>query len=371
MSQNAARMPGQAKTLAFGAIIAVVGTALPKGAAGQPEPTGASSSGKPGPIAEASPEAFIARGVEHRRRREDASARAAFERAWLLGGAPRALAQLALAEQALGFWREAHEHLTEALSHAGDAWIAANQKTLTAALEEISSRLGTVELSCNVEYAEVMVDGRLVGRTPLVGGLRLVAGRSVIEVRAEGYFDMARQVQVDAGGISRVNFSLTRITPAASAAAATPETVVPVPSVLDAAGRRGSNAPLRGSPPSLAASDGAGAAREVLTYTSAGLAALGAAVGVTGYVIREVNVRLYNDDERCDQQLGPPRSRECEAEFSAWQRGEVIAIAGSAAAGVFGLTALYLWWTRPATAGAEAGLACALEPAFIRCGSAF
>ncbi len=97
---------------------------------------------------------------------------AAFERAWALGGSFRALAQIALAEQALGHWREAYEHLASALRHTDDPWISAHHATLDVALREIASRLGAVEVSCNVHGAEVRVDGRVVGKTPLAESVR-------------------------------------------------------------------------------------------------------------------------------------------------------------------------------------------------------
>jgi hypothetical protein len=320
-----------------------------------------------------SPEVLMARGIEFRKRREDRLALAAFERSWTLGGAPRALAQLALAEQALGFWREAHAHLEQALNRDEDPWISEHQPALRVALNEIASHLGTVEINCNVDGAEVRVDGRIVGHTPLQQPLRLVAGKSVVEVGVDGYFDMARQVQVDAGGIARVSFNLTQMTPPQALASTSPPPVSRAPLASSVPATSDPAAPFAPMPmpaPASVSRDQSNSGRDLLTYTSTGLAALGAAVGVTGYVIREVNVRLYNDDTRCAQLIGPPRSVECGAEFAAWQRGELLAIAGSSAAGVFGLTALYLWWSRPDTE-TEGGLACAVGATSITCGSDF
>lgn len=368
MLHNAASMRGLRTALAVGAMVAAASSAVSTVSA---EETDQRTNEADGALESESPEALIAEGIEHRRRREDTLARSAFERAWALGGAPRALAQLALAEQALGFWREAHEHLLEALEHVDDPWISAQKKTLALALKEISSHLGTVELSCTVDGAEVRIDGRLVGHTPLVMPLMLVAGKSVVEVRADGYFDMARQVQVDAGGISRVNFSLTPITPPAPMLAGAAEPALPSALRFDASAARDTLTPRAAPPPAQAPPDGGESTRELLTYASAGLAALGAAIGITGYVIREVNVRLYNDEARCSRDLGTPRSLECESEFAAWQRGEVMAIAGAATAGVFGLTAAYLWWTRPAVADAHGGLSCAVGAGSVSCGGVF
>ncbi len=315
------------------------------------------------------PETLIAQGVEFRKRREDRAALTAFERAWKLGGAPRALAQLALAEQALGLWREAFEHLELALNRIDDDWIASHHTTLELALGEIASRLGTVEISCDVDGAEVKVDGRSVGRTPLQHPLRLVAGQSIVQVVADGYFETARPVQVDAGNISRVSLSLTPIAVPAFTATA-PVSVAPSPPPLEVSQQRDTLAPKAALTPLSEPAESGPSTRDVLAYTSLGLAGLGATVGVAGYAIRETNISSYNDDARCDQQQGPRRSVECKGEYAAWQNGELMAIVGSSAAGVFGLTALYLWWSRP-DAGAANQLSCAVTGPGISCGSAF
>jgi hypothetical protein len=315
-----------------------------------------------------SPEALIARGIEFRKRREDRLALAAFERAWMLGGSPRALAQLALAEQSLGLWREAFEHLENALSRADDPWISAHHATLEVALGEIVSRLGTVEISCNIDGAEVKVDGRSVGPTPLRKSLRVVAGKSVVQVVAQGYFDMARHVHVEAGGISRVSFSLTPIS--ASEAAAVPAAPALTPPPLAASPPQELILPRAVRARVSESADENTSTRDLLTYTSAGLAALGVTLGVTGYVMREIKAGQYNNDARCAQHEGVPRSIECKDELEAGHRAELIAITGASAAGLFGLTALYLWWSRP-EADASADLSCAIVGAAVICGSAF
>jgi hypothetical protein len=271
------------------------------------------------------------RGIELRKAGDDRGALDAFERAYALTASAEARAQAALAEQALGRWVEAREHLQEALAQSNDPWIVEHRKTLVLAQEEIDSRLGVLEVSCNIAGAQVYVDDRLRGRTPLAEPLRLIAGQSVLKLSARGHFDLVRQVQVDAHGLARVDVTLT---PLPSEPSAT------VPASAGVATRDTS--------------------RDMLLYTSVGLAAVGASVGLTGYVIREVNVRKYNDDTRCAQLEDVRRSDECRGEYSAWRRGETIAIAGFAAGGVFGGLALYLWLDRAGTP----------EPPRVSCGIA-
>jgi tetratricopeptide (TPR) repeat protein len=277
-------------------------------------------------------EALIEQGTAFRKQGDDRGALAAFQRAWALDPSPHALAQLALAEQALGQWLQADRHLHEALQESGDPWIQLHRTTLEAAQREIVSQLGSVEISCNLAGAEVLVDGRSVGRTPLGARVRVVAGQSVIQVSAQGYFDAVRRVQVDPGSLSRVDVTL----------------------VAD------------GNP----ATASGGGTRQVLMYGSLGLAALGVAVGVTGYWVREVNVRAYNDDAQCARQAGVPRSQECPHEASAWHTGEAMAIAGFSAGAVFGALGLYLGLNPAETADASYQ-ACVVGPASLLCSGSF
>src|SRR5262245_7061850 len=64
-------------------------------------------------------EALIKSGVSLREQGKDEAALREFQRAHELSRAPRALAQIALAEQALGRWIDAEAHLEEALTAAG------------------------------------------------------------------------------------------------------------------------------------------------------------------------------------------------------------------------------------------------------------
>jgi tetratricopeptide (TPR) repeat protein len=309
-------------------------------------------------------EMLISQGTELRKRGDDARALDAFERAWAVSHSARALAQVALAEQALGRWLEAHQHLQEALRDTADPWIIAHRTTLSAALNEIASQLGAVEITCNVVGAEVRIDGRLIGRTPLVGSVPVLAGQSVIQVSADGYFEVARRVQADAGSLSRVDVRLIQdVAPALSGQSngVSPVGVTPT---------RAEPAPEPAAVPRPALETGS-APRDIVMYTSLGLAALGVTVGATGYVIREVNVRLYNDDARCAMDRGTRRSEECKDEAAAWRSGEVAAIGGFAAAGVFGALGLYLWFNRPETP-ASGDVACAFDPSIaLRCGGRF
>ncbi len=289
---------------------------------------------------------FIERGVQLRKAGADREALAAFERARALEDSAEVLAQIALAEQALGRWVEAEEHLARALNLPGeDAWISKHRPSLETALREVQARLGMLEVSCNVAGAELRLDGRALGHTPLAQPVRLMAGESVIQISAPGYFEVTRLVQVDAGNLSRVEVVLIpRPSPSGdrqgTVRAEPPGTELPARELLQEA-RRGARTPVADSGPTR------NSASSVLMYTSLGLAVAGVALGTTGYVMRETNVRLYNDDSRCSTTLGVRRSQECPSEAAAWHRGEVLAIAGFSAAAAFGSAALVLWLEQP------------------------
>ncbi|MBK8695071.1 MAG: hypothetical protein IPN17_23025 [Deltaproteobacteria bacterium] len=69
-------------------------------------------------------------GVELRRAHRDEEALAHFTRAYGQTRSPVAQAQMGLAEQALGRWVEAEEHVRRSLEAATDPWILRNREAL-------------------------------------------------------------------------------------------------------------------------------------------------------------------------------------------------------------------------------------------------
>jgi tetratricopeptide (TPR) repeat protein len=257
------------------------------------EPRPADSAGA-SPVEQQRPagaDALIARGIQLRKAGDDRAALAAFEQAYAASGSAQALAQMALAEQALGRWVAALLHLERALAVRGDRWIDGHRSTLEAAREEIASRLGQLEVSCNVPGALVEIDGEPIGQTPLSRAQPVVAGLSVVKV-------------------------------------------------------------------------------SVLMYSSLGLGAAGLALGVTGYVVREINISEYNDDSKCRVQPGIWRSEECPDQYDAYRRGQTLAIVGFATAAVFGGVGLYLWLDRPEERTRQA-LGCSMSLGGVRCAGRF
>jgi hypothetical protein len=81
----------------------------------------------------------------------------------------------------------------------------AQMEELAVAMFEPKSYRGSIELDCPVAGAEVLLDGKPVGVTPLVGPLGdLPAGEHRLQVRREGHLPFEGQVRVPVGESVRV-----------------------------------------------------------------------------------------------------------------------------------------------------------------------
>lgn len=179
-------------------------------------------------LAHASPrvDELLSQGVELRRQGNDAAALERFREAHKLEPGPRTLAQMGLAEQALGFWMAADRHVRLALETAQDPWIRKHRPALEQALTLIDSHLTQLHITGSPDGAEVLVDGEAVGTLPLTKPLRVSQGTVVVDVRAKGYVPISRPLQIAPGMTGREHFALQPL-PAKTAAG------VPEPQPLD------------------------------------------------------------------------------------------------------------------------------------------
>ena len=143
-------------------------------------------------------EALIHQGLEMRRARRDVEAVALFQRAYEIRATPRARAQIALAEQSLGRWIAAEADLRAALE-SSDAWVLRNREALQSALDFVSSHLGWLTVSSNVQGARIAVNGADIGAVPMKAPVRVVAGSAPLHVEADGYVPTDRVVHVEPG----------------------------------------------------------------------------------------------------------------------------------------------------------------------------
>ncbi len=238
-------------------------------------------------------EAGFDQGRALRAAHRDEEALAVFRRLYEATHEPRALAQIALAEGALGQWVTAEEHLLAALA-SPDGWVTRHRALLTGARDEIATHVGDLVVACETPGSELWIDGRRVASLPLARPLRVVAGTATVEVRAAGYVTAARSVSIAAGGLAREPVSLVAVAPVPVVAVVTPPPVVVVtpPPVV--------HRPVVVAPPALPPRPAPSSGRRTAAWaTAAGAVVLGATAGVL-YGLGRGAVADYNESpENC------------------------------------------------------------------------
>lgn len=150
---------------------------------------------------------LVVEGQELRKAGRDEEALAKFRKAQDLAPTPRTLAQVALAEQALGLFPTAEKHLDEALAATKDPWIAKHRQTLEDARKNVADRLGSLDVRTSVPAA-LLLDGEALGSTPLTAPLRVAVGPHTLVVTAEGFERGTRSITVERGALARETFTL-------------------------------------------------------------------------------------------------------------------------------------------------------------------
>jgi hypothetical protein len=266
---------------------------------------------------------LIRKGLDLRQKGQDEAALQEFRRAYEFSKSGRALAQIALAEQALGRWLEAESHLTEALTRTEESWIGKNKKHLSQALNDIQGHLGSLDLSGEVKEGTVKIDGVQAAVLPLNAPLRVPAGSVALEVQAVGYLPIFRNVVVPARGLAREHLTFVAV------AVAKPLPQVRQASVAGSVSKEGEK-PLQ-PPPTW----GPGRTAGVIV----GVAALGAlGAGVAFHLMRESKAKSYKHD--CQGVDLPPAN--CDSRYDSVNTYGYIAIGGYAGGAVLAGLATYL-----------------------------
>lgn len=289
-------------------------------------------------------DALVRRGVELRQRGDDAGALAELQRAHARSEEPRVLAQLALAEQAMGRWLDADRHLRAALRSDADPWIARNRPALHQAEEQLGAHLGRLRVAGAVEGAEVYANDERVATLPMAEPARVVAGTNVIEVRAAGYVTMTRRVQVEPGQESRETFAFVREAPAVTPAAP--------------------SASLRLAPPGEPEVARGGGAQRAFAWASLATGAAGVGLGVFALMRRDGLVSQYDQrrDPVCPGTSSLTQPTVCASTLDDINAMQALAIGGFVGGGALALASVVLFATLPSTAESPRGLAS------VRCG---
>lgn len=139
--------------------------------------------------------ALTQQALRYRRHHEDERALELLQEAYRIEPTPHTLAQMALAEQAVGRWAEAERHLVDALrSNDEDSWMAMHRRQLQRQVPVIRGHLGRVFIEGAPSGAEVFVGDRRVAVLPQAEPIRLPLGSAELVIRAAGYNPVTRTV---------------------------------------------------------------------------------------------------------------------------------------------------------------------------------
>lgn len=279
------------------------------------------------PGADAEAEALITRGIGLREQGKDDEALGLFRAAYTKSPSPRAGAQVALAEQALGLWVAAEADLVRALAVESDPWILKNRAALEGALAVIRRRLGSLEVRGN-EGADVVLDGVRLGTLPSAAPFRVEAGKRSLELRAKGFHPTTRAIEVPAGGVARETVTLVALSVDAAASAAA------------------------GSPRDDESRSDPGRTQRLLGWTFAGIGGALLVTGGVGFVVRKGRVDDYNSSS-CPG-LGAAQPAECDDKIESARTWLTVSIVSLIAGGVFTIGGITLMATAPRRATSAA-----------------
>lgn len=304
-------------------------------------------------------DALIREGIAFRRSGDDASALKRFQQAYELGKTPRALAQMGLAEQALGRWAPADQHLRQAIEARDDAWIRKNRASIDEALAVVAGHVGRIEINGLPPGAEVRVDGELVGKLPLAHPVTVTSGGVAVEVRAPGYVPIVRAATVSARTLTRETFTLQPLSPTAEQpVVAAHAGRAPVEPAATSSGAESDSSPEPDGPPGGA--DGSGrSTRRVLTWTAGGLSVASLAFGVFEHLAWQRKVDSFGSMTGCGASRMNRGDPGCEQIYDDGQRARLLAFVGYGLAGAFAATALVLYLTDGGSGAEPAKVACA------------
>jgi hypothetical protein len=306
-------------------------------------------------------EAILKRGNDLRAKGRDRQALEEFQRAALISDSPRVTAQIALAEQALGLWVEASVDITKALAANDDPWIAKNRVALERARGTIREHVATVEIWGTPDGAEVLVDGKVVGRLPDVGPVGVAADEVELQVRAPGYVDSNRTLRTHIGSLVREHVDLRKSaravmeeSPGAATGRLEPQPNEPPPRPRNDVGAAG---PHDVPPPSASPSS-----RTPLVLALSGVAVAALGFGVFEHVTWRNKVSSFGSME-CDAARSDRGGAPCAQLYDAGNQAHTLAIAGYVAGGALAVTALIIHLTQPDDLpGNQARVACAIAP---------
>lgn len=272
-----------------------------------------------------------------------------FREVFEAGHLPRTQARLGLAETALGRWVSAEHDLQTALGAASDPFISANRAALETTLATVRAHLGSLEVLCPQHGAEVWIEGRLAASLPLTAPMRVAAGSTPMEIRAEGYYPVVRTVTVAPGQIVRESVELM------------PVRTIPVQAIREVAAPQGALrvTPLPVTTP-VEEPGGRGHTRRVAGWWTLGGAALMAVGGGVALGVQRNVGSQFNAD--CSAMYDDELSADCASRRSSANTAGALAVTGLAVGGALAVVAAVLLFPTTSTSNRRATALCGAGP---------
>jgi hypothetical protein len=131
----------------------------------------------------------------------------AYDKAYAISHDPAILYNRARADQALGDYPAALDAIEEFVRTAPDD-LKRRVPKLADLVADVRSHVAFVVVTCPVDGADVFVDGKVVGKTPLSAPIRVPTGSLAIAVEARGHVTFRQDITVQGGKVTNVNAAL-------------------------------------------------------------------------------------------------------------------------------------------------------------------
>jgi len=155
------------------------------------------------PEAKAVAQSLLSEGTRLFDTGEFASALEKFTQAYVTYASPKLLYNIAQTHRALGRWAEAMETFERFIAQAPDD-LGDMSTEVRSTMAELQTKLGRLHIECSTPQAEISMDGRAVGVSPLRELLWAEPGRHQITARHPDMIPVVEDVEVSVGAIQNV-----------------------------------------------------------------------------------------------------------------------------------------------------------------------
>lgn len=134
-----------------------------------------------------------------------------FNHTYELANDPRLLWNIAVCEKNLRHYAQVHRLVTRYLAEGGALLTAEDRASAEALLSAIQSFVSSLNVSVKPDGADVLVDGKVVGKSPLPEALNIDMGSHIIGAQLEGYVEQKRTIELVGGRGTDVVFELQEV----------------------------------------------------------------------------------------------------------------------------------------------------------------